>query len=300
MPWLGFAARFGDFCADVDLTTDQIDDGFTKARGITASLNTSYYGHNRNDLNGFLVGSWGKGTAARPPNDVDLFYRLPDAMFSSINGRLGNKQSQLLQEVKTVLQATYPQTDMRGDGQVVVVGFNSLMVEVVPAFMLQNGTYIICDTNNGGSWKPANPVAEMQSVQQADLATGGALRSIIKMLKVWKRHCNVPLKSYLLETLALEFLPRSPWGTNGFHWYDWMIRDFLGYLIARANTWIIVPDGQSAFLGNEWKSRAETAYSRAVLACEYEKNDQLAEAGDEWQKIFGNRIRKYVTPRLSL
>lgn len=300
MPWLGYAARFGDFRNDVNLTSDQIEDGVTKSKGITASLNTTYYGHNHNDLNSFMVGSWGKGTAARPPNDVDLFYRLPDEMFASINGRQGNKQSQLLQEVKTVLQGTYPQTDMRGDGQVVVVNFNSLMIEVVPAFLLQNGTYIICDTNNGGSWKPANPIAEIRSVQQADIATGGAARTLLKMLKIWKRECNVPLKSYLLETLVCEYLPRSAWGTNGFFWYDWMVRDFLGYLISRANTWLLVPDGQSVFLGEEWKSRAETAYSRAVLACEYEKNDWVAEAGDEWQKIFGTRIQKYVTPRLLL
>lgn len=290
MAWLGFAARFEDFRDEVHLTQDQIDDGIGKSQGITSSLNSSYYGHNRNDQNNFFVGSWGKGTAAKPPNDVDLFYRLPDDFWLSANGRQGNKQSQLLQEVKVILQATYPQTDMRGDGQVVVVAFNSLMVEVVPCFMLTTGKYYICDTHDGGSWKLADPAAEMRSVAVGDQATGGALRTLIKMLKIWKRECNVPLKSYLLETLATNFLPQSPWGTNGFYWYDWMIRDFLAYLVARANTYLAVPDGQSVYLGDEWKSRAETALERAVTACEYEKDDYTWSASEEWQKVFGTRI----------
>lgn len=290
MPWDGFAARFGAFKTDVNLTQDQIDDGFTKSRGITSALNRSYYGHNQDGVNAFMVGSWGKGTAARPPNDVDLFYRLPDGFWQSINGRQGNKQSQLLQEVKVILQATYPQTDMRGDGQVVVVAFNSIMIEVVPCFMLTTGKYYICDTHDGGSWKTADPAAEMRSVELGDRATGCALRTLIKMLKIWKRECSVPLKSYLLETLVTNFLPQSPWGTNGFYWYDWMIRDFLAYLVVRANTYLTVPDGQSVFLGDEWKSRAESALSRAVTACEYEKNDNSWRAGEEWQKIFGTRI----------
>jgi hypothetical protein len=79
-----------------------------------------------------------------------------------------------------------------------------------------------------------------------------------------------------------------------------MIRDFFYYISIRANTWLTVPDGQIVFLGDEWKSRADTAYARATRACEYEKDDLIAEAGDEWQKVFGARIKKYVTPRLSL
>jgi hypothetical protein len=59
-------------------------------------------------------------------------------------------QSALLQEVKSVLTETYPNSDMSGDGQVVVVRFGTYNVEVVPAFALTNGRYWICHTNDGG------------------------------------------------------------------------------------------------------------------------------------------------------
>ena len=70
----------------------------------------------------------------RPPRDVDLLFTPPVDVYHQFNQRIGNKQSQLLQHVAAVLRATYPQTAIRGDGQVVVIGFNTYRIEVAPAF----------------------------------------------------------------------------------------------------------------------------------------------------------------------
>src|SRR3546814_21165790 len=91
--------------------------------------------------NSFLVGSWAKGTRVRPPRDVDIYFQLPVAVYERFEQVKGNKQSAILQEVKGVLQKTYPNTDMRGDGQIVVVRFNSMSVEVAPVFALDSGRF---------------------------------------------------------------------------------------------------------------------------------------------------------------
>ena len=57
-----------------------------------------------------LVGSWAKGTPVRPPRDVDFIFLLPIEVYHRFEQRTGNKQSQLLQEVKSALLDTYPQT----------------------------------------------------------------------------------------------------------------------------------------------------------------------------------------------
>jgi hypothetical protein len=57
--------------------------------------------------------------------------------------QIWNRQSALLQEVKGVLAETYPDTDMSGDGQVVLVRIGTYNVEVVSAFALTNGRYWI-------------------------------------------------------------------------------------------------------------------------------------------------------------
>jgi Second Messenger Oligonucleotide or Dinucleotide Synthetase domain len=146
----------------------------------------------------------------------------------------GNKQSALVNEVKEVLRITYPQTDMRGDGQVVAVGFNTITVEVVPVFPLRNGQFIMPDTNSGGRWKAVDPAAEVQRVEQVDAACASNLRALIKMLKVWNRERNVRLKSFVLELLASEFLTICPWRLCGYFYYDWIIRDFFIFLNSKA------------------------------------------------------------------
>jgi hypothetical protein len=66
---------------------------------------------------------------------------------------------------------------MRGDGQVVTVGFNTIAVEVVPAFRYDNqGRFYMADTNGGGRWKLVDPAAEIAAIEAADRASSGTLR----------------------------------------------------------------------------------------------------------------------------
>ena len=43
-------------------------------------------------------------------------------------------------------------------------------------------------------------------------------------------------------------------------------------------------------LSNEWLSRAEAAYARALKACDYERDNYGELAGEERQKIWGTEI----------
>jgi Second Messenger Oligonucleotide or Dinucleotide Synthetase domain len=121
-------------------------------------------------------GSWGKDTAIRPPRDVDVYFLLPVAVYNRFQTYAWARQSALLQEVEAKLAITCPNTDMSGDGQVVVVNFGSYSVEVVPAFLLVQGGYWICDTNNGGTYKKTDPWAEVNQLEAADNANARNLR----------------------------------------------------------------------------------------------------------------------------
>ncbi|TGQ27739.1 MULTISPECIES: nucleotidyltransferase [unclassified Mesorhizobium] len=293
--WAGVTPRFRQLHSNVLLTDTQLEDGGTKVRGIVGALNERYYGGYNETANAFLAGSWGKGTNTRPPRDIDLFYVLPIEVFHRFQNAQNNRQSQLLQEVRGVLSTPYPQTNIRGDGQVVVVGFNTIAVEVVPSFQIEGGRYFICDTHNGGSYKSANPHAEIVNIEAGDVGSARNLRSVIRILKKWKHENNVPLKSYLLEALATEFMAQCQRRSNGYFYYDWIMRDFFTWLVGRANGYLWVPD-EIVALGDDWKSRAENARDRAVRACVHEQQNQIANAGDEWQKIFGLWVPKHVEP----
>lgn len=70
-----------------------------------------------------------------------------------------------------------------------------------------------------------------------------------------------------------------------------MVRDFLEFLIKKSKSWVFAPGTLEMMnLGDSWKSRAETAYARAVKACKFELDSNFDSAGEEWQKIFGTDI----------
>jgi hypothetical protein len=127
-PWHYVRWRFRAFLANLAITPSQREDGTTKQAGVRACLNRHYYGTPSETANSFLIGSWGKGTQVRPSRDIDILFLLPGSVWQSYQQRVGNKQSQLLQEVKEILAATYSQTTMRGDGQVISIPFNTIPV----------------------------------------------------------------------------------------------------------------------------------------------------------------------------
>ena len=289
--WVGVTARFRTFHENLQLTRLQIAEATAHYSGVCRSLNNYYYNQASSSDNSFVIGSWSKLTSTRPPRDIDLYFVLPNDVYWRLESLQGNKQSYLLQEVKRILQRTYSATDLRGDGQVVVVGFNRMSVEVVPAFHLPNGQYYICDTHNGGIFKITDPVAEIKNVDSADRTYNNNVRPLVMMMKAWQTNCHVPVKSFWLELVAVEFLRQSPWRLYGYFYYDWIVRDFFAYLWSRANQVVIVPGtGEWIALGDEWHSRVETAWRRAIKACDYEIMDLVTLAGDEWQRIFGSQI----------
>ena len=283
--WIAVRQRFTQLHSNLTLTPMQQLDGHTKSAGVVNCLNRYYYGTPSDVDNSFWIGSWAKATAVRPPRDVDLYFLLPQEVYHRFQGHIWNRQSALLQEVKGVLTATYPNTDMRGDGQVVIVRFGSYNVEVVPAFQLSNG-YWICDTHNGGSYKTTQPWAEVDHIDTVNRVVNGNLSPLIRMLKVWQEQCSVPIKSFQLELVSADFILQSPWRYYDFFWFDWIVRDFFAYLYNRAYTYVTVPGTYQLIpLGADWQSRAQSAYNRAVKACYYEQHNLVRAAGDEWQGI---------------
>lgn len=293
--WVAVRQRFRAFHEDLNLTREQLEDGIGKAVRVTQALERAYNGRVADQPPLLIVGSWGKGTQVRPSADIDIMVKFASAVLQRFEARTGNSQSQLLQEVKAFLSDAYPQTDMRGDGQVVIVQFNTITVEVVPVFDLPGGQYLMPDTNDGGKWKTVDPAAQIAMIEDIDARTNGNTRALTKMLKMWKREKNVPLKSYAIELLVAEFMSTYQYAQHDYYYYDLFVRDFLKALVTKAGTGLLIPGtGEWVWLGDEWLSRARTALAAAETACEWERLDYDVTAGQEWQTIFGARIPIYV------
>lgn len=294
-PYEFVARRFDRFLDNIKLTTSQASDGETKHKNVRSALNSHYYSSASDSANSRLVGSWGKSVRVRPPRDVDVLFQIPYETYQRFEKRTGNKQSQLLQEVRDVLQARFPSTAIKGDGPAVIIPFLSFKIELVPAVELKTGQFWICTTKNGGSYKTFDPLAEQEHVRSSDQRSNGNTRALIRMMKTWQACCNVPLKSFHIELLAVKFLAQWANFDKSTVYYDWMVRDLLAYIKDKDWTYLYVPGtNESMLLDGSWKSKAESAHARAVKACEYEAEGYNYLAGEQWQKIFGTEIPEGV------
>jgi len=293
--WIGVKRRFDSFIANLNYTDVQENEGSRHALGVINVLNKYYYGSADINNTAFFAGSWLKKTKIRPTGDIDLYFKLPISVYHRYQIRAGNKQSSLLQEVKSLLLPAYPSTDIRGDGPVVAINFKSQNVELIPVFELTSGAYFLCNTRNGGSYITADPAAEYNIISSVDSECANNLIPLIKMMKCWKRNCNVPLKSFYIELIAVEFLRQYKYRKETAFYYDWMVRDFLVFLYNKADKCVVVPGtGELISLGDNWQSQVVTAYYRAEKACEYEYLDMIKLASEQWQLIFGNQIQMEV------
>lgn len=108
------------------------------------------------------------------------------------------------------------------------------------------------------------------------------------MAKCWQWWKDVPIKSFALELAAVDFLEAWEYAGKSYTYCDWMIRDFLSYLVGKAGSFELVPGTHEIlWLGDAWKSKAETALSVAQKACQLEADKEYADASVEWQKLFG-------------
>jgi len=292
--WNYVIPHFNQFLSDLQLEPKHRTDAEGKAERIAKSLFAKYYPNQLVfDPNCYLVvGSYGKGNATQPCTDLDMFFVLPDEVCGRISRLQGNRQSQLLQEVKSALSITFPRTDLSADGQIVLCPFETYSVEVVPVLRLNEpGLFLTPHTGDGGSWRTSNPYAEYQHLRAADQLTNMKATHLTMMAKAWKRQCSVELKSVSLEVLASNFVSQWQHKEQTVFYYDWMIRDFFAFLFPYINGRTrIIGTEEWIELGDSWQTKLQTAYNCALKACEYEKQDDGLNAALEWQKIFGNQL----------
>ena len=186
---------------------------------ITKAVNGDFWNSNSETAHSRYVGSYGRGTAINV-SDLDVLIELPNNEYGHFNSLSGNGQSRLLQAVKKAIQDTYSRTDVRGDGQVVVVSFSDGMkFEVLPAFQNLNywgqwdGTYIYPDSNMGGNWLSTNPKAEQDAMASKNYYSNGLLFDTCKHIRAIRSDYY---SSYHLSGILIDSFVYS--AIQGWHW----------------------------------------------------------------------------------
>lgn len=277
--------EFLDFINEITLTHCQYEDAKTKYTGVCQKLYSHYYDGEYDDGKKYLFGSYKTKTNVRPlteDQDVDVLFKIPQSTYDKFDKYESNGQAALLQEVRNILKEKYTITDtIKAWGKVVLVQFqeNHHNVELLPALEQDDDTFLIPNSENGGSWETFDPRAEVERFQTSNENTSGLTRELAKMLKTWAH--NTTSMSYKsckrlddVITFLDEFYPQGKETTS----YAKIVFDFFDYMSSRC--------------GDDIKSYINTALSHARKALEYDSNEKPVEASEQWRTIFGDKFPK--------
>lgn len=283
---------FKKLCENIKLTSDQRDDARKKYTGVCKVIHSHFYTDEYNGDTKLLFGSYArvKRTAIRPISenqDVDVLFKIPQEVYDQYNAYQGNGQSALLQAVRnTLLNSRYSLTDKpKAWGKVILIKTSDGKhnVEVLPAFELDDGSFKIPNSENGGSWEHFNPRADIEKFRFSNEKSEGLTADLSRMIKRWKLNTpTLKIKSYEIENFVIGFLESKSYEERN---YSLIVKDFFEYLYAR-------------IFGDD-KSKVESVLNRSVKALEYEEQEGYLKASNEWQKIFGEQFPLYKEKRMS-
>lgn len=177
----------------------------SRYKTVTRAVNRSLWELNSDTAHSIYVGSYGRGTAI-DTSDVDILIEVPQKYYIVDSYSTYNPQSRLLQVVKNSILDTYPRSNVRGDGQVVVIDFSDGMkFEVLPAIptmnLLNQKQYKYPDTHMGGNWLSTDPKAEQDAIAIKDKQTNGLLKATCKHIRWVRDHF---FSSYHLSGIVID------------------------------------------------------------------------------------------------
>jgi hypothetical protein len=272
--------EFKQFAENIRLTDNQEDDAKTKYKGVCKKLHTSYYNKSYDGGTKFLFGSYKTKTNVRPlteKQDVDVIFKIPKETYEKFKNYTSNGPAALLQEVKDYLKEKYTTTDkIKAWGKVVLVNFidKTHNVEVLPAYEKDDDTFIIPNSENGGSWDKFDPRKQISDFLSSNSTTNGLTAELARMIKTWVNNTSsCKYKSYVLLTDVIKFLQIHFTTGADYSEYSDVVKCFFQYLKNSCD--------------EDIKSNVETALNRAIKAIDFENEDKPKEASEEWRKIFG-------------
>ena len=277
------ALKFKKFIENITLTEAQWNDAKTKYEGVCACLDKHFYDSAYNENHKYLFGSYKLKTPVRPivpEQDVDVLFRIDYSTYVKYQNNPGG----LLQEVRKTLRDKYTTTDIiKAWGKVVLIHFSdgTHNVEVLPAYEMTNGKFLIPNTENGGSWNVFDPRTPIKSFQDSNQSSNSLTQELTKMIKAWKRNtATLEYKSYRIAEDVTSFVNSIyPDGADTGSYLS-VIKNFYTYIFNRISS----TDARYSHI-NTAKTRVDKAY-------QYEEEGKHIEASEELRKVFGDVFPK--------
>lgn len=273
-----------------NIAVSNADDISRSYKKITKRLNRDFWENDSDIFNCRQVGSYGRRTAIDGISDLDMAFELPWSLHEKVEKYSGNRQYKLLSKVANSIRESYPNSEVKVNGQVVEVKLKRYLVEVLPCFKNEDGAYKYPDSNNGGKWRICNPLVEIRSVNEKNDEKNKNLKRLCKMTRAWKNQHGVPMSGMLVDTLCYNFLTNTSfYDDKSYASYKYMVKDFFSYLVDEGEDkdfWR-APGSKSPVYKKNGKFVPKA--KKALKKCNEALEDE-GEAIKKWRSVFGRKF----------
>jgi hypothetical protein len=243
----------------------------------------------------FESGSFRHGTGVSGRSDLDLF--------ASLKATKPIYGSSALSSVRDALKDRFPSTYIHVARPAVVLDFGAgyERVEIIPAYLLDdvgNGKGIKYNIPGVATeWLESTPQAHLNYVNESNaVPIQGKAKGLARLVKAWKYYRNVPVSSFYLEMRAASYTRRQ---TSVVYWIDlyMLLKELQDIGLAAMND----PTGEtgrinaysSEALKKDAQSKLDTAVARARKAFIAASNNDLKNAFEQWDLLFGGNFPAY-------
>lgn len=241
----------------------------------------------------FLSGSYGRNTAIRPINDVDVIVVTWHDQDSTTPARA-------LGRLESALEDYY--TRVRRQNRSVRVSLSYVTMDVVPACTTGGGVEgkLQVPDRAASGWVNSHPRKHVAQASALNTRCDGRYVKLVKALKGWRDHrmaSAVKPKSFLLECLAYCYASDHSFssvarGIVGFH--DHIISKYSAHERNYTHSPVVRdPAGTGIDVAKRWtysdfcefmkEVRASSAIAEAAL-----ESDDKAESVAKWRRLFGD------------
>jgi Second Messenger Oligonucleotide or Dinucleotide Synthetase domain len=236
-----------------------------------------------------VIGSGGRGTMIRPPDDVDVLAIFdPSQVWQTYQLHSGT----FITRVRSALSVHTRVEQVGTRGQAVRLFYSSgAAVDVAPVFPRQGGGFLLPD--GVGGWLATNPLMHEKWSAQRNKELSHQMKPLVRMLKAWNRAHSNRLKGFHLEVMVGSVF--SSLGNNS--------RENTQVFFEHAGTQlrIIDPAGLGGDLASYMTANQEsaarqsflTAAKRAASARLAAKRGNHREAIRLWRIIYGGEFPAY-------
>lgn len=286
--------QFEQFCNNIRMSDDVVEDVRRKYHRITKCINSAYWNLNSENQHSLYVGSYGRGTSIGY-SDIDIVVQLPYHIYSKFDGYLYNGQSSLLQDVKSVLKNTYPQSEISGDGQVITISFQSIIFEILPGFVCNDGSFVYPDSNAGGSWRKTDPRSEIKAFDKVNKETNGNLKRLCRMIRSWNYYNNLNLDGQFIDVTCHDYLKSYVHKDKSYLYYDEIVRDYFNYLYENCNRsyWHMPGSNRNVMPNRTFRNTVINARDLCISAINSQNNGHMYTACNTWRDLFGYKFPSY-------